>query len=330
MSNHWRFTSGKKEKEFQNFIQQTQADVYEIEEGAFKESGTNISACIVVTDKKGNIDPPQTNLNKTSKKNTNKSTKKELPPEPDDCLKQFQDSFNSFAYRFGQAEVFIDFLDYVLLVFRWWEPVRDFSYFEKKYSDLYPKFPGMLEQVSIVSDNNGEGFRDALGDLFMELVSHGRNGQFFTPDNICEMMSRMIMPELQDGQTVLDPACGSARMLLAGAKRNRNAYFFGCDNDITCCKMAAINLLFNTMQGEIALMDSLSMDFQKSWEISFRNINGSNMPIYRVIENKEDSFLWKLHMNSFRKEKPVVKENLTTEIPPVCNRKKEIIQLQLF
>lgn len=377
MSNHWRQSSANKECEFQKFIAALNAQVIHIEEGAFKESGTNVSACIVVIDKQNHIEAPEKKIQSTTKSSkaakpispVKKETKsidifnpEELPepeeiladllkteseifeslhklgsmlnnepkskgialptepghkhlPKPDESLKQFEDSFNSFAYRFGQGEVFIDFLDYVLLVMKWWEPNRDFSYFEKKYSDIYPKFAQMLELLSIASDNLGEGYRDALGDLFMELVSGGRNGQFFTPDNVCDMMSQITMPEVRNGENILDPACGSARMLLAAGKRNRHAYFYGCDNDITCCKMAVINLLQNTLQGEIALMNSLTMEYTKSWEVSYRYNSqiGGNLPVYRVIEDKDDSILWKLHMNSFNRQEPVIQENLSTD-----------------
>lgn len=325
MSNHWRFTSGKKEIEFQKLISESESTVIDIEEGAFKESGTNVSACIVVINKTSQSivsgsTKASKKVNKTQKSNqhegfslpTEPQTK--LPPKPETSLTDFQNSFNSFAYQYGQSEVFVDFLDYVLLVFRWWETSRDFSYFEKKYKNLYSKFPHMLELLSNASDNLGEGFRDALGDLFMELVSQGRNGQFFTPDNVCDMMSMMTMAEIKDNEKVLDPACGSGRMLLSAGKRNRNAWLFGCDNDITCCKMATINLLLNTLKGEIALMDSLRMDYTKSWEVSYRNHLGANMPVYRVVENKDDSQLWKLHINSFNQQKTVSKEILPTEI----------------
>ncbi|MEG1543996.1 MAG: N-6 DNA methylase [Tannerellaceae bacterium] len=260
-------------------------------------------------------------------------------------MSDFSNSFSDFAYKHGQSNAFIDFLDYTLLAMKWWEPDRDFSYFEKKYGDLYPRFADMLISLSEISDNRGEGFGDGLGDLFMELVSGGRNGQFFTPENICEMMSEMIIPEVEDNKSVLDPSCGSGRMLLAAAKRNRNAFFFGCDNDITCCKMAVINLVLNTLQGEIALMDSLNMDYTKSWEVSYRVYNGINMPVYRVVENKEDSTLWKMHMKSFNhQDAELPKEAVPAELvmsvpePPVIipswrkssNKQSNALQLELF
>lgn len=294
MSKHWQFASGKKEEAFKKFIEESGAGVYDIEPGAFKESGTNISACIVVVDRTGEVEPEETKGKRSGQNGTKKCST---------TLKEYKNDFaralNDFTYKHGQSTTFIDFLDYTLLAMKWWEPNRDFSYFEKKYGILYPRFADMLISLSEVADNAGEGFTDALGDLFMELVSGGRNGQFFTPEHLCGMISEMVIPEVEDNKSILDPACGSGRMLLAAAKRNRNAFFFGCDNDITCCKMTVINLVLNTLQGEVALMDSLRMDYTKSWEVSYRLINGINMPVYRVIEDKDQSILWKMYMNSF-------------------------------
>jgi len=245
---------------------------------------------------------------------------------PSESQKEFVKAFDSFSYKFNYSEVFTDFIDYTLLVMKWWETERDFSYFSEKYGDLSKSFLTMTELLGGAS----EFFHDAMGDLFMELVSHGRNGQFFTPEPICTMMSNITIPELHDGKTILDPACGSGRMLLSAGKRNRNIFHFGCDIDITCCKMATINLLLNTLQGEIALMDSLKMEYFKSWEISYRNYNGMNLPVYREITNKNDSLLWKMHIESFGRNKPQ-KEIKQTPTPSITqNEHQKYTQLQLF
>jgi type I restriction enzyme M protein len=305
MSNHWRFTSGKKEKAFQNFIDEVGASVYDLEPGDFKESGTNIQACIVVIDKQhsDNITQILGAIGSYEKKDSKKKEKSPIVPmsESKKAEKEFADMFNSFVYRFSNSEAFCDFLDYCLIVFKWWEPNRDFSYWENKYKELYPKFLEMFNLLGIASENGGEGFHDALGDLFMELVSHGRNGQFFTPDNITDMIAQMVMSIPQNGENVLDPACGSSRMLLSAAKMNRNVNIFGCDNDIACCKMSVINLLLNSLTGEIAWMDSLKMEYHKSWFCYTTNLGGINYPIYDVIEDKEISPLWKRHINTFER-----------------------------
>ena len=48
MSKHWQFSKNKKETEFREFLEKKQAKIIDIEAGTFKESGTNIAACIVI------------------------------------------------------------------------------------------------------------------------------------------------------------------------------------------------------------------------------------------------------------------------------------------
>ena len=327
MSNHWRESSNKKEVAFKEFLWDAGANIHEIEAGAFKESGTNISACIIVLCRTNKIEPPKNTEKKKPKDKADQehSTYK----SPSQALKEFEGYFESLSGRYSAGEIFIDFVDYALLMFKWWERDRDFSYFEKRYGEMFPKFNDMFHSFSEASDDGGRGFRDALGDLFMNLVSHGRNGQYFTPDNICEMMSSIVIPTLKDNQSILDPACGSGRMLLGAAKQNRNAFFFGCDIDTTCCKMAVINLLANSLQGEIALMDSLAMEYTKSWRVSFRTVHGMNLPIYTVIEDKEKSTLWQMHMNSFNKtdDEPQTETEVIKEVKVVEKKELPIIAL---
>lgn len=47
-SNHWRESKYKKETEFRNHLNSKGAVIEEIPEGAFKESGTMVAACIVI------------------------------------------------------------------------------------------------------------------------------------------------------------------------------------------------------------------------------------------------------------------------------------------
>ena len=309
MSNHWRKSSNKKETAFSAFIQEVGADVYEIEAGAFKESGTNISACIVVITRTTNgANPPKREPTKTDKTYKHRA----------DATKDFESYFEALSGKYSPGVIFIDFLDYALLAMKWWETNRDFSYYEQKYGEAFPRFMDMFIAFSEASDNGGLGFRDALGDLFMELVSHGHNGQYFTPDPVCDMMTQITMPQIKDGQSVLDPACGSGRMLLAAAKCNRHARFYGCDIDIVCCKMAVINLLINSLDGEVALMDSLRMEYTKSWKVGTRNVQGVFLPVYREIEDKEESALWHNHINSFGQIKPADQAEVVNEVAQVA------------
>ncbi len=127
-----------------------------------------------------------------------------------------------------------------------------------RYSEM-GKIDYLLNAMTYIG-NASEGFEDALGEVFMTHISHGRLGQYFTPMPICKMMAMMSnIDSTTYGQSVDDPACGSGRMLLAAASINRNMIFNGTDLDATCCKMAAVNLLLNSLTGSITNGDTLAM-----------------------------------------------------------------------
>ena len=126
---------------------------------------------------------------------------KEVEPINTDATAAYKKFLSIFTNHFpskGHGEVFNDFLDFVL----WFlsrpfgdlvaQEVRDnAALIDKKYA---PKeegttFAQMFDLFITAADNDGKGLHDVLGDLFMELVSHGKNGQFFTPQHICDFMA---------------------------------------------------------------------------------------------------------------------------------------------
>lgn len=204
--------------------------------------------------------------------------------------------FEQLSYRHSYGDTFNNFLDFALWMLN---PVKneDTSKAVVRLDEIYTADEGkimaqLFENWSIAADNDGAGFHDALGDLFQDLVSHGRNGQYFTPQPVCDMMAELVYSgELENGKTVCDCACGSGRMLLAMAKMNRNLKFYGADNDGTCCKMATLNMIVNSMQGEIAQMNSSTVEHDRSWHIR-RVLNGSHyMPYYYVTGKNTTSFI---------------------------------------
>lgn len=108
-----------------------------------------------------------------------------------------------------------------------------------------------------------EGFHDPLGDMFMTRISHGQNGQFFTPEHICDFMARIADPK---DESINDPCCGSGRLLLAGLKVARESgndpVIYANDLSYTCSQMCLMNLLFNSAGGEVSCGNSLMMDLQ--------------------------------------------------------------------
>jgi hypothetical protein len=107
---------------------------------------------------------------------------------------------------------------------------------------------------------------DLLGDLFQGAITYGENGQFITPDSICELIAEMTGGE---GESVCDPCCGSGRMLLASARLNRNREFIGQDVDLRCVRMTAINLALRGLYGYVIWGDSLKQEQRLIYRTGF-------------------------------------------------------------
>lgn len=130
-------------------------------------------------------------------------------------------------------------------------------------------------------------YSDLLGLYYTEAITKGQNGQYFTPDSLTDLMTQLIQPgeNTIEFKTVADPACGSGRMLLSFAKNNPRNFFFGNDVSATCTKMTAVNFFFNGLKGQVAQMDTLSLQFYQAWEINTESLG------IKPIE-KEQCILW--------------------------------------
>jgi len=206
-------------------------------------------------------------------------------------IKQLLKEFERFAYGQSLHSAFSDLLDWTLLPFKMHNNLED----QKKALEAYrthPKATQLVTLVTLIGDGS-ENFADPLGELYQQAISSGHNGQYWTPEPMCDMMTAITIGEtLDDNQTVCDPACGSGRMLLSAAKINRKALFYGADLDITCCKMTLVNMLLNSLQGEVVHMNTLSNDFYKGYKTGTRLINGYHMPYYIEFTKPEFSYIW--------------------------------------
>lgn len=118
----------------------------------------------------------------------------------------------------------------------------------------------------IKMDNNGEGLLNCFGNFFMEHLSNKHNGQFFTPQHLCELMAQLTTP-VGYGTSIADCCVGTGHTVMAAAKINRNTLFYGADNDRKCCLMSLINFCLNGMLGEVTHMNSLSNEYYDGWVI---------------------------------------------------------------
>jgi len=198
--------------------------------------------------------------------------------------------FEKYAYAKEYATAFSELLDAILIPFKMCDTDE-----EREVQLLSLTNHPQKDVLGQLANNIGElaeGFRDPLGDLYMQTVSKGHLGQYFTPEHMCDLMAILSVGISENGKSVLDPACGSGRMLLAAAKINRHQVFYGADIDKVCCKMAVFNMLLQSLTGEIAHMNSLSNEFFTGYQVSTTLHNGYYYPWYRKFTNPEESIIW--------------------------------------
>ena len=121
--------------------------------------------------------------------------------------------------------------------------------------------------------------QDARGDLYEYMLSKlaqaGTNGQFRTPRHIIRMMVELM--DLQPGDTICDPACGTSGFLVAAGQYLKEKYledifynkeqkthydstmFTGYDMDRTMLRIGAMNMMTHGIDNPfIEYRDSLS------------------------------------------------------------------------
>ncbi|MDY0256611.1 class I SAM-dependent DNA methyltransferase [Gudongella oleilytica] len=121
--------------------------------------------------------------------------------------------------------------------------------------------------------------QDARGDLYEYMLSKlstaGTNGQFRTPRHIIRMMVELL--DLQPGDTICDPACGTSGFLVSAGEYLKEKYleeifynkeakahydnnmFTGYDMDRTMLRIGAMNMMTHGIQNpHIEYKDSLS------------------------------------------------------------------------
>jgi methylase of polypeptide subunit release factors len=87
---------------------------------------------------------------------------------------------------------------------------------KREHLDLFSHALGQL-----ILEMEAQPYTDLLGETYMELRgSKQLGGEFYTPQPICRLMAKMLLPDNPDDQpfTVHETACGSGRMILAVAQ----------------------------------------------------------------------------------------------------------------
>lgn len=178
-------------------------------------------------------------------------------------FKPFGDYLERIARKHGRGQVFDDFLQIVVCCLSMGR--KEDLYFKtiKRYDkEELALFSEAFAALVIQMDK--QPLTDPFGDYFQECISNGHNGQFFTPQNICDLMQQLTTAKQvgdkpkDDNKRMYDPACGSGRLILSAAKSDRNKSFVGIDISYTCCLMTIINMCLNSLNGEVIHKNALS------------------------------------------------------------------------
>lgn len=182
-------------------------------------------------------------------------------------MDKFCDYIDELSRRHGRDKVFNDFLTIAVCCLSMGK--QEDLYFKtiKEYTrEELTTFQEAFAALVIEMDNDGKGLKDVLGEYFEEHFYNEKLGQFFTPPSLCKLMAELNPIE---GKNVYDPCCGSGRIFLAAAEKNRKVTFFGGDVSETCCKMTLINMCLNGLKCRISWMNSLTMEIYKEWAVTF-------------------------------------------------------------
>ena len=199
-------------------------------------------------------------------------------------------SFDKYAYGKSVASAFTEFLDTLLIPFKVYDTKEEGELYLARVTN-HPKKDAFASMADLIGELS-EGFHDPLGELYMQKISHGHMGQYFTPEHVCDLMAQLGSIAAESEKSVLDPACGSGRMLLSAAKINRNIRLYGADLDGVCCKMALMNMLLQSLTGEIAHINSLTNEFFTGYHINTTLLRGYYHPWYREFTKPEESAIW--------------------------------------
>jgi len=228
----------------------------------------------------------------------------------------FATLLKEFEYRYRLRTVFDDFLTLTICACSP-NPITGLSHDEDLYlqtiapyknDKLRHNFPKMFACLTHEMGHRLGSYmgNDVLGEFYEQNLYNKGASQYFTPWPVCSFMAKVNTGPIDAYATreplrILDPCCGSGRLLLASAKENGPDHeYYGIDIDDTCVKMTAINMFLNgVFHSEVMCGDALRPDdFRGSYKISFLPFG-----IFRMAE-KENSWLYILHRNSFQNMKP--------------------------
>jgi hypothetical protein len=193
-------------------------------------------------------------------------------------FKLFEKTFHSIVGHRTPWDVYADWLQ--LAASALYQPMHQDPDVEAEYKKVFSRYTEedghkMAQLLCIVIDALEEGPRDFLCEVFGGLeLTNERNGQFFTPFHVSELMAKIAMDSIQrrPGHVlkIAEPACGAGGMVIAEWKEIKIedrewTHFVATDIDLRCFYMAYIQLSLFGMSAEVIHGDTIRMTKNKTW-----------------------------------------------------------------
>lgn len=196
--------------------------------------------------------------------------------------------------RHGVHEVFVDFLELSALAIsnrfdRAFNEEREQRYLniEKGYAqEDMNRYAEMLAQLFMSLQHEAETGKvnDVLGPIYHELCLHNKwRGQFFTPQEVCDMMGSITLGKPQEKMiTVMEPCVGSGAMVLGfvNAMIDQKLNYIhhlkvrAVDNDLKCVHMAYLQLSLYGIPAIVVHGNSLTNEHWSAWRTPMFLLNG--------------------------------------------------------
>ncbi|NLW72137.1 MAG: type I restriction-modification system subunit M [Chloroflexi bacterium] len=144
--------------------------------------------------------------------------------------------------------------------------------------------------LGVYKENEIDAFGDAYEFLMTMYASNAgkSGGEFFTPQYVSELLTKLTLVNKSEVNKVYDPACGSGSLLLNFAKvlgkENVRLGFFGQEINLTTYNLCRINMFLHDIpygQFKIGLGNTLT---EPLWE--------DNEPFEAIVSNPPYSIKW--------------------------------------
>jgi len=124
---------------------------------------------------------------------------------------------------------------------------KTLNFMGEKFSQLNPECINIINHMFrglCLEEDRFEDCSDAFQYMLSLWVENHQNTYFFTPMNLANMMVEIISPD--NNEFVVDPACGSGRILAATGKQNKNLLLQGIDINSGLSILSYFNIFFST------------------------------------------------------------------------------------